>query len=189
MIVIILPDVHRDQQLLLSAHENDQDSLRTIYELYFPSIYQFLRLRLHDREQARDIAAEVFLDFFVALRGTKSPQTNLRAWLFRVARNKVYDHYGRVKQFPTTTLDEWIPGSSEQSPEAELMRTLRSERTRRALRMLSTEQQEVLILRFGQELNLQETADLMDKSVSAIKSLQFRAIETLRVLLDVEGAE
>jgi DNA-directed RNA polymerase specialized sigma24 family protein len=41
----------------------------------------------------------------------------------------------------------------------------------------------VLILRFGQRLSLQETADIMGKNVSAIKSLQFRAVDTLRSIL------
>jgi len=49
--------------------------------------------------------------------------------------------------------------------------------------MLAPDQQEVLILRFGQMLSLQDTADSMGKSVSAIKSLQFRAVDTLRRLL------
>jgi RNA polymerase sigma-70 factor, ECF subfamily len=189
MIVIVLPDVAADQHLLINARANDQDSLRVIYERYFPSIYQFLRLRINDREQARDIAADVFVDFFVAIRGKNPPHTSLRAWLFRVARNKLYDHYGHQKQFPMTTLEDWLPISSEQSPEMEMLRSLRVERVQRVLRMLNAEQQEVLILRFGQELSLQETADLMDKSVSAVKSLQFRAVETLRALLDVERAE
>ena len=57
------------------------------------------------------------------------------------------------------------------------------QRVRRALHLLTADHQEVLHLRFGQRQSLQETADLMGKSVSAIKSLQFRAVETLRGLL------
>jgi RNA polymerase sigma-70 factor (ECF subfamily) len=185
MIVIVLPDIATEQHLLVDAASNRQEALRTIYENYFPPLYQFIRLRINDREQARDIAADVFLDFFVALRGSHAPRTSLRAWLFRVARNKVYDHYGKTKQFPTDTLDEWIPASADHDPETEFLRSIRVEHVRRAMHMLVAEQQEVLILRFGQGLSLQETADLMDKSVSAIKSLQFRSMETLRTILDV----
>jgi RNA polymerase sigma-70 factor (ECF subfamily) len=49
--------------------------------------------------------------------------------------------------------------------------------------MLVPDQQEVLLLRFVESLNLQETADVMNKTTSAVKSLQFRAIESLRRLL------
>lgn len=189
MIVIVLPDIAGDQRLLNAAKKNDQAAQRSIYERYFTPIYQFIRLRVDDREQARDLAADVFLDFFVALRGNNPPRKLLRAWLFRVARNKLYDHYGKKKRYTTTTLEEWVPASSENSPENHLMSMLQAERARQALRLLNDEQQEVLLLRFGQGLNLQETADLMDKSVSAIKSLQFRAVERLRQLLDAEEME
>ncbi len=184
MIVIVLPDLADEQQLLTDAKHKNEDALRTIYESYFPPIYQFIRLRINEREQARDIAADVFLDFFMAIRGNRAPQTSLRAWLFRVARNKVYDHYGKKKQFPTDTLEDWVPASSEHDPEIEFLQSMRVDHVRRAMNMLVAEQQEVLILRFGQGLNLQETADLMDKSISAIKSLQFRSVETLRMILD-----
>jgi RNA polymerase sigma-70 factor (ECF subfamily) len=189
MILIVLPDVSAEQYLLVDARRNNEDALRTIYDSYFSPVYQFIRLRINDREHARDLTADVFLDLFVALRGNNPPRTSLRAWLFRVARNKLYDHYGKTRQFPTDTLEEWIPASAEDDPESEYLRSFRVERVRHALRMLVAEQQEVLILRFGQGLSLQETADLMDKSVSAIKSLQFRSMETLRAILDSGAIE
>lgn len=187
MIVLVLPDMSMEQQLLSNARQNDQEAQREIYEQYFPPIYQYIRLRIGDRESARDIAAEVFLDFFRALQGNRPPSTNLRAWLFRVARNKIVDHYGRNKQYATETLEEWVPASPENNPEAVFMRSLRLERARDALMQLAPDQQEVLVLRFGQALSLQETADLMGKKVGAIKSLQFRAMDRLRQLLEEEG--
>ncbi|MEZ4670074.1 MAG: sigma-70 family RNA polymerase sigma factor [Anaerolineae bacterium] len=185
MIIIVLPDIPAEDRLLAGARRGERNAQRQIYENYFPPIYQFIRLRVSDREQARDIAQDVFSAFFLALRGNNPPQKSLRAWLFRVARNKIYDHYGEKKQFPTTTLEEWIPAASEDGPEIKFMRTMRMEHARKALQMLVAEQQEVLILRFGQDLSLEETADLMGKSVSAVKSLQFRAVDRLRQLLDV----
>ncbi len=189
MIVIVLPDVTADEQLLEQARKQDREAQRVIYERYFPPIMQFIRLRVNDREQAQDIAADVFLDFFVALGGKNPPRSSLRAWLFRVARNKIYDHYGEKQKFPMTTLEEWVPGSTEENPETKVVAALQIDRARRVLSMLVAEQQEVLILRFGQGLSLKETADLMDRSVSAIKSLQFRAVDTLRQLLETAGTE
>jgi RNA polymerase sigma-70 factor (ECF subfamily) len=83
-----------------------------------------------------------------------------------------------------TTLDDWIPEPTDNDPEVQFMRSVDIERARQAIRMLAADQQEVLILRFGQMLSLQETADVMGKSTSAIKSLQFRAVNTLRSILD-----
>jgi len=189
MILIVLPDITADDALLERAQKQDRDAQRLIYERYFPPVMQFVRLRVNDRQQAQDIAADVFLDFFVALSEKTPPRVHLRAWLFRVARNKIYDYYGKKRKFPTTTLEEWVPGSSENNPENQVMQSWQLDRARRALNMLVAEQQEVLILRFGQGLSIRETADLMDRSISAVKSLQFRAVDNLRQILDTAESE
>jgi len=185
MIVIVLPDLPIEYDLLEQASRGSQDALRQIYTAYFQPIYQFIRLRVGDAHLAEDLTSEVFLDFVGAVKGRNpGPKQNLRGWLFRVARNKIYDHYGKDRRMPTTTLEDWIPDTSDENPEAQFMRTLNVQNARDALHQLAPEQQEVLILRFGQMLNLQETADIMGKSVSAVKSLQFRAVERLRQLLE-----
>jgi RNA polymerase sigma-70 factor (ECF subfamily) len=183
MILLVLPDIAAEDQLLARARRGDQNAVMQIYESYFPPVYQFIRLRVEDTFQAEDLASEVFVKFITALRQNKAPRQSLRGWLFKVARNELYHYYGRNRRFPTTTLEEWIPAAAGDSPEAEFIRTLDLERAQRALRMLAADQQEVLILRFGQMLSLEETADVMNKSVSAIKSLQFRAVNTLRQVL------
>ena len=189
MIVIVLPDVAADDNLLSKARNKDLDAQRAIYERYFPPVFQFIRLRVNNREQAQDIAADVFLDFFAALGGGNPPSSHLRGWLFRVARNKIADHYGREKRINITELGEWIPGSADSNPEHVAFQTMQIDRVQQALSMLVAEQQEVIILRFIQGLSIQETADLMDRSLSAIKSLQFRATDTLRQILSAGQPE
>lgn len=183
MIVIVLPDIPIENELLDRARQGDQLARRTIYEQYFPPVYNFIRLRINDRQTAEDIAADVFLDFFRALGGKRAPSGSLRGWLFRVARHKVIDQYG-ANQRLTTPIDEWHPDAPENMPDVQFMRASRTERIREAMRLLKPEQQEVLLLRFAQNLSLEETADLMDRSISAVKSLQFRAADNLRQLLN-----
>lgn len=183
MISLVLPDIPAEDRLLARARQGDQEAVMHIYESYFTPIFQYIRLRVDDVNTAEDLASEVFVKLVKAFEGRKAPRHSLRGWLFKVARNGINTHYGKVKQFPTTTLDEWFPTSTDDDPEIRVIRSMNAEKTQRALRMLAPDQQEVLILRFGQALNLQETADIMGKSVSAIKSLQFRAVNTLRHIL------
>jgi RNA polymerase sigma-70 factor (ECF subfamily) len=189
MIVIVLPDIPEEDQLLARARRGDDDAIRSIYQQYFPPIYQFIRMRVDQVDTAEDIASEVFLKLVAALRSRNAPHHSLRGWLFRVARNVLHDHYGKERQFTVTTLEEWIPAPLEGDPELQFMRTLDSERARSAIRELSTDQQEVIILRFGQALSLQETADIMGRNANAIKQLQFRAVNTLRRILQDERKE
>lgn len=185
MIVLTLPDIATEDRLLQRARQGDQDALSTIYEQYFGPIYQFIRLRVDDALLAEDLAAEVFLKLIAALRGRNAPRASLRGWLFRVARNALHDHYDRG--FTTEALDgleDWMPAPSSDEPEEQVVRALSADQIRRAIRILSVDQQEVLILRFGQKLSLQETAEIMGRQVGAVKSLQFRAVSALRQILE-----
>ena len=139
-------------------------------------------MRVDNPHEAEDLVSEVFVRLVEAVRKGKAPHTSLRGWLFQVARNELVHHYGRHRRFRTETLEDWMPMPGD-TPEAQVLRLLDVQAARRALQRLSIDQQEVLILRFGQMLDLEATADIMGKSVSAIKSLQFRAVDSLRRLL------
>ena len=182
MFFIVLPDLSVEDRLLAQARRGDQEAIMQIYDTYFPPIYNFIRLRVEDRPLAEDLASDVFVKFVTSVQGNAAPRQSLRGWLFRVARNAIYDHYGAQKRLPVTTLEEWLPGDSDL--ESHLIHAMDAQRARQAIKMLADDQQEVLILRFGQALSLQETAVIMDRSVTAVKSLQFRAVNTLRQILD-----
>ncbi len=182
MIVLVLPDIPAEDQLLARARGGSQAALMQIYESYFPPVYQFIRMRIDNQHEAEDLAGDVFVKLVEAIRKNKAPQTSLRGWLFQVARNELNHHYGRNRRFRTETLEDWMPMPGD-TPEAQVLRSLDVQMARRALQRLGVDQQEVLILRFGQMLSLEATADVMGKSVSAIKSLQFRAVDSLRKIL------
>jgi RNA polymerase sigma-70 factor (ECF subfamily) len=190
MIVLVLPDVQTDDDTLARARSGDEEAIVAIYRSYFNPVYQFCRLRVGDANTAQDLTSEVFVRLIGALRRETAPRTSLRGWIFRVARNLIYDHYGRDEGLPMETIDQWVSTDPDTDPEVEALRNIRGERARRALRMLAPAQQEVLLLRFDQQLSLQETADIMDRQVNAIKALQFRAVNTLRqILQDMETEE
>jgi RNA polymerase sigma-70 factor, ECF subfamily len=176
-----LPDVKTEDVLLVRASRGDPAAVSEIYERYFPAIYRYARLQVGDGQTAEDIASEVFFRLMTRLGKPNGPRTSLRGWLFRVARNEVYQHYGKERQFPKTTLEDWL--SSNVDLEVQVLRSVEIEKAQRALGMLAPDQREVLILRFVEALNLEETATLMGRSQSAIKSLQFRAVATLRTIL------
>lgn len=183
MICLVLPDIAAEDRLMEQARQGNKAAVAEIYDLYFEPIYQFIRLRVDDPALAEDLTADVFLRLLTALRGRNAPRQSLRGWLFRVARHVIHDHYGRHKRLRTTVLEEWLPAPESANPETQVFAAVALDQVRGALGQLSDEQQEVLVLRFGQLLNLQETAAIMGKEVGAVKSLQFRATRRLRDLL------
>lgn len=191
MILIVLPDYSVEDELLTAALTGDRDAVLRIYELYFTPVYQFIRLRVGDALVAEDLAADVFVQLVTALRGASPPRTSLRGWLFRVARNLLAAHYRAPRT--ETELDEWLPGLDDDDPAAQVIDGLTAASTadqvRAALAGLPAEQQEVIVLRFGQQLDLHTTAQIMGKSVNAIKQLQFRAVAGLRRALSRMGED
>ena len=180
MLLIVLPDLSEEDQLLAAARQGSPAALTQIYDAYFKPVYGFIRLRVEDTALAEDLASEVFVRLVEAVRRHSGPRSNLRGWLFEVARNLVNDHYRGGKGFTEQALDDWLPDTRSGEMEALAIRAASVEQTRRALRSLAPDHQEVLILRFAQNLSLQETAELMGKQVNAIKQLQFRATQALR---------
>ncbi len=184
-LLLTFPDIPEEDRLLAQAQQGSHTAITKIYEVYFDPIYRFIRWRVDDPGQAEDLTSEVFIKFLNALQSPNAPRHSLRGWMFRVARNVLYDHY----QQPDTSgeLDETLAAPDD--AEGLLMQQLNAEHIREALRKLAADQQEVLILRFAQTLSLEDTAASMGRSVSAIKSLQFRAINALRRALGESAGE
>lgn len=183
MVLMVLPDINEDETLLRRLQSRDESAVVVIYERYFSALYHYVRLKVGDRAAAQDIVSDVFLQLIRSAGKPSAPRENLRGWLFSVARNLAYRTYGDNHQLSLAEIEDYMPASSEHDPDDLFNENFPLERVRYALRMLAADHQEVLILRFGQRLSLKETADLMGKSASAIKSLQFRAVETLRSIL------
>ena len=173
-----------ENQLLTGALALDNRTLGEIHDRYFPEIYRYAFLRTRDEAEAQDIAAEVFLQLLTAVHKGRPPHTTLRGWLYGVASHLVADHFHGGYVIPLSEFH-----SDGFSTQAEVEKNLRRNELRMAIQHLTAEQQEVLALRFEGGFSVEETAQMMDRSVTAVKALQFRAVDTLRRALAEVGDE
>jgi RNA polymerase sigma-70 factor (ECF subfamily) len=178
-----LPDLATEDRLLARLTGGDKAVWSVIYERYFPAVYRFIRMRTPDKALAEDIASEVFIKLLDYSQLRRGPRTSLRGWLFKVTRHEMSRHLKQAQRTPLIALDTWEVPDDNADIEVQFIRTVDSEQALRALQKLNPNQQEVLILRFVEDLSLQETADVLGKNANAIKALQFRAVNTLRTLL------
>lgn len=186
MLVMALPDPIEDDSLLRRANTGDKAVISEIYHLYVDSIYQFCRLRLGNPQAAEDITSTVFTKLIAQIAKGKGPRHHLRGWLFQVARNAIYDTYGKVQSLPIETVEQWEYIDSV-DPENEVLKSLDASKLREVMQSLSPDQQDVLLMRFDQQLSLKETADILGKNVNTVKTLQLRALTRLRKLLQRTG--
>ncbi len=168
-----------EQQALDGLRNLDSQVIGAIYDKYFPEIYRYVRYRISDEYVAEDIASDVFMRLLQAVQDKRGPRSNLKAWLLATASHIVTDHIRRTYRRPTEALPEDLldPASF---PGDEFDRRERAREFRQAFSRLTSEQQHVLALRFGDGYSLEETASLLKKKVNAVKALQFRALAALQ---------
>jgi RNA polymerase sigma-70 factor (ECF subfamily) len=183
----LFPFTHRPMttdDLLKRIRRLDFTTLAQVHDQFYPVVYRYVRYRLDDETTSEDIASEVFMRLLDALHKESGPTKDVRAWLMGTASNLINDHlrqrYSR-KVEPIENDDAILsPGSLEETLDAKFQ----NQQLRHAIGKLTPEQQDVLALRFVEDYSLVQTAAQMKKSVNAIKALQFRAIESLKRLLD-----
>lgn len=168
-----------------SAGPFDQAEMAEIYDGYYERIYAYIYHRLGDSSLAEDMAGEVFLRMLESVRGDRGWRTSLAGWLYRIAHNLVIDHYRRRGRRDETALDERLMSDDRTGmPRASLENLMTHQQLRAALVYLTDEQQEVVILKFAEDLSNSEIADIMNKTEGAVKALQHRALTTLRRVME-----
>jgi RNA polymerase sigma-70 factor, ECF subfamily len=173
--------VTSEQELLTQAGEFDARALAEIYDLYSPRLYRYAMRLLGDSCMAEDCVSETFSRFLKALQAGRGPRDYLQAYLFRTAHNLVVDHYRRHSDHPIEELDEDLSLLETTEDSADL--SLRQGSIRNALHQLTSNQQQVVTLKFLEGWENEEIAQALRKPVGAVKSLQHRALAQLQKLL------
>ncbi len=168
-----------DARLLERAGEYDPIILGQIYDDYFARIYAYIYHRIGDSRVAEDLAADVFLRVLESVKADKAWQTSLTGWLYRIAHNLVIDYYRRQSKRDGPGLDERLVAAAE-STSLRIDTLLVQEQLRAAIQTLTEEQQQVVVLKFVEDLDNAEVAEILGKTEGAVKALQHRALVTLR---------
>jgi len=170
-------------RLLERLRSFDGDALAEVYDQYAPALYRYAYRLTGHRETAEDIVSEVFNRFLNALKRDGGPETQVSAWLYRVAHNLVVDFYRRQPvQDPIDIEDVILAGREDSHTDVE--RQELAERARMALQQLTPLQQQIIVLRFLEEMSNEEVAAVVQKTVGAVKALQHRALGSLRRVLE-----
>ena len=185
-----------DVQLMLDVKAGDEQSFELLLHRYRTPLVNFLCRMVRSRAQAEDLAREVFIRVYRA-RDEYVPNAKFTTWLFRIATNlalnSVRDNrYQRMEislDAPVTVDaedgEEKALDVAEKSPNIEqhLVEETRRKMIRHAIEKLPEKQRAAVLLHKYQELDYDEIARILECSDSALKSLLFRAYETLRTEL------
>jgi RNA polymerase sigma-70 factor, ECF subfamily len=166
-------------ELIHRAKAYDPDALGVIYERYYQGIYRYVYYRVGDAALAEDLTGDVFVKMLHGIESYSIQGVPFSAWLYRIARNRIIDHLRRQPEKTDLSLEE-ARIETIASGEAVLENTLRRDELLKAVQVLTDEQRQVIVLKFIDDLDNTTIASILGKTEGAVKSLQHRALDTLR---------
>lgn len=179
-----MQDPNSDEATLVAAAQADNAAFAPLYERYVGKIYNYLYYRTGNARDAEDLTARVFQRALTGLDRYTSRGLPFSAWLYRIAHNLVANWHrdqGRRQHLSLHELgSQDLRGLSAEAPETVAASQEERETLMRAVRQLSSERQQLLILKFVEQLSNAEIGVVLGRSEGAVKSLYHRTLLSLR---------
>lgn len=149
--------------------------LKEIYITYSDKIFRYLYWHVGDTYLAEDLTSEVFLRVFKNLGRFKDGY--VQAWIYRIAKNLLIDHYRGKK---TSSLEFVGEIAVDDNLLENLAKDENAKKLQKAIGKLPENLREVVILRFFEEMSAAQVAEIMDINEGNVRVLQFRALKKLK---------
>lgn len=180
----------QEKWLLDRARDGDQAAFRNLYDGLFPGVYGYARSRLPSNQIAEDVVADTFMAVLAQFDAFEwRGEGSLRAWVFRILRNHIADHYRQNGHFKSISLSG-LEGSAEVGwavdPEQAHSNLDQKEFLLKAISRLSPRQQEIVQLRYFGGLRNIEIAGLLGISQRAVSAYLSRALAALQGELSID---
>jgi len=171
----------KEDELLARASAGDKDAFGALYERYSGRIFNYVYYRTGNVHDAEDLAARVFQRAMNHIRHYTNRGVPFSAWLYRIAHNLVANwHRDRNRRQEIPIDDLPILPAKNDPLETVIVRTEEQEALLRLIRRLPPERQNLLILKFVENLSNAEIGQILGRSEGAVKSLYHRTLLALR---------
>ncbi len=173
-----------DGQLIGRAAGGDREAFGRLYERYALRVFRHIYFLTGDSILAEDLTAQTFLRALEAIPRYQLRGVPFIAWLLRIACNLVINHRKSLKNSAHSQLPEGLEASgADYSPEESCELKADGELVWRQVRHLPPEQRAVIVMRFLDDLGYEDIARVLNKSVGAVRVIQFRALANLRSMM------
>ena len=174
-----------EKDIIEHAIKGESSAFGLLYDKYQPQIYRFIYLKVSHREEAEDLTHQVFLKSWQNIAEYKFQGFPFSSWLYQVARNQIIDYY-RAKKI-NLDIEEIDEPKIENTTAKTIDNNSDIKKIKKAIKQLNPKQQDVIILRFIEELSIKETASALKKTEMAVKLLQYRAIKNIKKILNSQS--
>lgn len=153
-----------------------------LYEQYLPRIFRYFSYRVNDSGQAEDLTSVVFEKALTRFGSFRAERSSFATWLFAIARNTLTDHYRAIGK------KRWLPlekvtgmaGMKRNQPEEKFAGKQCRQQLKACLATLSSQERDIVSLKFGGEFTNREIAGLTGLSESNVGTILYRVVRKLR---------
>jgi RNA polymerase sigma-70 factor, ECF subfamily len=162
---------------LISAARSDPAAFGKLYDHFIQPVYRYLYSRLGNVHEAEDLTSQTFMSAYEALPKYRE-QGQFAAWLFRIARSRINDHFRRGR------FEVGLDGAEKLSAEEDTLSLVIQDeelgRLQLILGNLNPEEQDLIRLRYVADLSFVEMSDLLGKREDAVKKSVYRLLARLK---------
>jgi RNA polymerase sigma-70 factor (ECF subfamily) len=184
---IVAPQEVDERTLVRRAVARDRDAFGALYDRHVVRVYRHIYYMVGNPAEAEDLTAQAFLQAWQAVDRYQMRGAPFTSWLLRIAHNLGVSYLRSRResaQLPETLVDH----TRQRNPEEVLDQKMEGERVRGAILKLRDEQRQVIMLRFVEDLDYREVAEILGKSVAAVRVIQHRALNALRKQMQREDS-
>jgi len=179
-----VPQNPEETHTIISA-QSDPEAFGVLYESYVTRIYNYIYYRTGNAFESEDLTARVFLRAHRHIKRYKNMGLPFSAWLYRIAHNLVANWHRdntRRREIPLDDNTSLIQLTDQ--PESRVIDSQEFERLLQAIRRLSPDRQQLVILKFVERMSNSEIGVIIGRSEGAVKSLYHRTLIELREELE-----
>jgi RNA polymerase sigma-70 factor (ECF subfamily) len=159
------------------AKKGNKEYKEKLFRYIYPKLYRFIYYRTNNKTEAEDLTGDVILKIAKSLPRQKG---NFNSWIYKIARNTLIDFYRRQSVRKSKMSVDEVPGEIPDESKDFTEHILNEASLKKAMKLLTGRQKEVIILKFIEGYKNKEIAKIIGTSEGAVKLLQFRALKQMR---------
>lgn len=171
----------------------DVSAFTELYEAYVDKIYNYCFYKLYNEELANDMTGDIFLKALEAFQQGKytfNEQVGFGGWLYRIAHNRIVDHYKKASTRKEIQLDEKINPKSDfevEKLDIELDNNAEIQRIYEIIALLDDQTQSIFVLKFTEEYTFARIGEILSENESTVKMRYYRALKFIKKNLNLNS--
>jgi RNA polymerase sigma-70 factor, ECF subfamily len=169
----------QEKIVFLKLRSGDSDAFAFFYEQYVTRIYRFVFIKVSDKRVAEEITQDIFLKVWQHVVDKKHIKS-FQAFIFRIARNSVIDYYRQAsrQELPLDYVEDSL--AEDEQTESKMDKSLDSNEILGQIKKLKNEYQEIILLRYVEDLSIEEISQVLQKDKNNVRVTLHRALNKLK---------